>query len=282
MASEFTVRSDSVDVEQIMGRIRARIGEKRGVDYTENEIRELANVTIEKFLDPTRVRSDLLEYYLKSRQAAESGAAPAGSPSGTLVGGLRRIFSPLLKPFAKLSSIRHAVRELRLNFVLIHNLVIELTRLAIEVRNLKMRVESLSSRLDFNERRARALENAVQYRPGSGPAAGGDADRSAGTSQPSRAAGTSPQPSRTVPASQPSPQQPRRDNDAGDGSAKAEAQRRRRRRRRGRGGAVGPGQTLFEGGGPETAEGSAPAATNNATEPAQSTSAIPDRDTTGQ
>ena len=32
---DFNVRSDSVNVEQIMEQIRARISEKRGVDYTE-------------------------------------------------------------------------------------------------------------------------------------------------------------------------------------------------------------------------------------------------------
>ena len=42
--------------------------------------------------------------------------------------------------------------------------MLELTRLGIEVKNLKMRVESMSSRLDFDERRARALEGVVQYR----------------------------------------------------------------------------------------------------------------------
>ncbi len=50
--SDFHVRSDNVDVEQIMRQIRSRIREKRGVDYTEEEIRELANVKLEKFLDP--------------------------------------------------------------------------------------------------------------------------------------------------------------------------------------------------------------------------------------
>ena len=52
---------------------------------------------------------------------------------------------------------------------MIHNLVLETTRLGIEVKNLKMRVESMSSRLDFDERRARALEGVVQYRPGAVP-----------------------------------------------------------------------------------------------------------------
>jgi hypothetical protein len=53
----------------------------------------------------------------------------------------------------------------QLQYELMHNLVIETTRMSIEVKNLKMRVESLSSRLDFNERRARALESVVVYKP---------------------------------------------------------------------------------------------------------------------
>ena len=48
---------------------------------------------------------------------------------------------------------------------MLHNLVLETTRMGIEVQNLRMRVESLSSRLDFSERRVRALEGVVQYRP---------------------------------------------------------------------------------------------------------------------
>ena len=67
--SDLNVRSESVDVEQIMSQIRSRIREKRGVDYTEQEIRELANVKLEKFLDPGGVRSDLLEQYRKGRDS---------------------------------------------------------------------------------------------------------------------------------------------------------------------------------------------------------------------
>src|ERR1700752_5144046 len=61
---DFNVRSDSIDVEQIMEQIRARIREKRGVDYTEQQLKELGAVKLEKFLDPPRgVRSDLLERF---------------------------------------------------------------------------------------------------------------------------------------------------------------------------------------------------------------------------
>ena len=40
----------------------------------------------------------------------------------------------------------------------------------LEVKNLKMKVESLTSRLEFNERRARALEGVVVYKPLEGAA----------------------------------------------------------------------------------------------------------------
>lgn len=258
MPSEFTVRSDSVDVEQIMGRIRARVREKRGVDYTEDEIRELANVKIEGFLDPTRVRSDLLEHYLKHHKAAAAAGPPRGPVAAKLAAGVRLLLSPFTKVFGKLSSIRHALRELRLNFVLIHNLVVEITRLAIEVRNLKMRVESLSSRLDFSERRARALENVVEYRPGAGPGAAGP--------------GPAPDPARAAGAPE-----SRREPDQAEGQARGEAQRRRRRRRRGRGDAGGTGRLALESGGPAGAE-SEP----GATPPAPAPAAGPDRDTPDQ
>src|SRR6187401_2320965 len=67
LMTDFSIRSDNVAVEQIMRQIRARIREKRGVDYTEEEIRELANVKLEKFLDPRGVRSDLLEQFRRAQ-----------------------------------------------------------------------------------------------------------------------------------------------------------------------------------------------------------------------
>ena len=180
--SEFSVRSDSVDVEQIMRQIRTRIREKRGVDYTEDEIRELANVKLEKFLDPSGIRSDLLEQYRKGRDKETLGnykfedttIYESGRP---LLVWIRKMLQPILKLFFNPNQLIFAMhkqvdlndaflRSEALYYELIHNLVLETTRLGIEVKNLKMRVESMSSRLDFDERRARALEGVVQYRPG--------------------------------------------------------------------------------------------------------------------
>jgi hypothetical protein len=184
--TDFSVRSDNVDVEQIMRQIRARIREKRGVDYTEDEIRELATVKLEKFLDPRGVRSDLLDQFRRSKAAmppAENFAFEEATLYEThrgIIRWIRKLLNPLLKllfnpnPLIQALNIqsrlntRNAKREEldALHYEVMHNLVLEITRLGIEVKNLKMRVESMSSRLDFDERRARALEGVVMYRPG--------------------------------------------------------------------------------------------------------------------
>jgi hypothetical protein len=176
--ADFNVRSDSVNVEQIMEQIRARIREKRGVDYTEQQIRDLAAVKLEKFLDPRGVRSDLLQEFRRAEPdpsyVFEDGAL-FRSRSG-LLQFIRRLLSPILKLFFNVNSLNQALHtQSQLNglnanrhqlyYELIHNLVVETTRLGIEVKNLKMRVESLDARVDFSERRARALEGAVIYRP---------------------------------------------------------------------------------------------------------------------
>ncbi len=193
--ADFNVRSDSVNVEQIMEQIRARIREKRGVDYTEQQIHELAAVKLEKFLDPKGVRSDLLDQFRKTQPAYEPPELPNFAfEESTLfeshrapVRWMRKLFAPLLKllfnpnPLIQALNIQarlntmNAEREARreaarrgldqLYYELIHNLVLETTRTAIEVKNLKMRLESVSSRLEFTERRARALEGAVVYKP---------------------------------------------------------------------------------------------------------------------
>lgn len=196
--SDFQVRSDSVDVEQIMEQIRRRIRDKRGVDYTEEQIRELAAVRLEKFLDPKNLRSDLLEQFRRSRPPEDSALPPIDSPyefedstlydtHRGLLRTIRRLLNPLLKLFFNPNTIVHALHQQAdlnkhfartmaqaridraawnsLYYEVLHNLVLETTRAGIEIKNLKMRVEALSSRLDFSERRVRALEGVVQYRP---------------------------------------------------------------------------------------------------------------------
>jgi hypothetical protein len=186
--SDINVRSDSVDVEQIMRQIRARIREKRGADYTEAELQQLATVKLERFLDPRGLRSDLVDQFRRHRTV--SPEPPKYEFEDTTLydthrGALRtirRLLHPILKLFINPNPLIHALHVQKqvndefhkrfrareemdpLYYEVVHNLVVEITRLGIEVQNLKMRVESLSSRLDFDERRARSLETVVQYR----------------------------------------------------------------------------------------------------------------------
>ena len=202
--SEFTIRSESVDVEQIMKQIRQRILEKRGADYTEDQIRELASVRLEKFLDPQepalrparavpqepaggqhRAAGDRCRPtpptgsgHLRHapRRAALHAQAAHPDPEAVLQpehaatrSSTRRRSSTSTCSSARRaggsSSISSRAEWNALYYEVLHNLVLETTRMGIEVQNLRMKVESLSSRLDFSERRVRALEGVVQYRP---------------------------------------------------------------------------------------------------------------------
>ena len=256
--ADFNIRSDSVNVEQIMEEIRGRIREKRGVDYTEQQIRELAAVKLEKFLDPKGVRSDLLEQYRKVQPTYEPELPNYEFEESTiydthrgLLRFIRKLLNPLLKLFfnpnkfvqalhiqARLNTIhteREAARRAtdRLTYELVHNLVVETTRLAIEMKNLKMRAESLASRLEFNERRARALESVVVYK-----ADDGEAPASPRSSSAPPAAAARPASSATAAPAQ-SGQLPASTGNAAEGPGQRSRRRRRRRGRRSGGSAAG-------------------------------------------
>jgi hypothetical protein len=282
---DFNVRSESVDVEQIMEQIRARIREKRGVDYTEQQLHELAAVKLEKFLDPRGVRSDLLQRFKERQPEYEKPLLPLYTFEDTTIyethrgplQWIRRLLNPILKllfnpnplihalhaqvEINKLNLEREGAQEKRrlemesLYYEIIHNLVFETTRTGIEVKNLKMRLESLASRLEFNERRARALESVVVYKPAEDddepPVRSAPPERSQSPSapqpsqpfqpsQPSQTSWAQPAAAQPQPAP-PSPTQPL----PGAAPAEGPGQRsRRRRRRRGRRGGA-PASTIM-------------------------------------
>jgi hypothetical protein len=304
--AEFNIRTDSVDVEQIMRQIRARIKEKRGVDYTEQQIQELASVKLERFLDPKGVRSDLVEQFKRTRGTSPEPPNYAFEDTTLyethrgFIRLMRKLFNPLLKMMFNPNPIVHVlhmqgqinninsqqfrVREEldALYYEVIHNLVLEVTRLGIESKNLKMRLESLSSRMDFDERRARALEGAVQFKAGTGPAkeasampapvartpepsrpargygetsrpsAGGYGETGRSPSYPSQAPRQEPATTRSFNDAPPPPVAPQGASESasgvgqpaaeGAGDAATGTARRRRRRRRGRRGGRGRGE----------------------------------------
>ena len=276
--SDFQVKSDAVDVDAIMRQIRSRIREKRGVDYTEAEVQELAKVKLEQFLDPKGVRSDLVAQFRRHRTVSPAPPNYAFEDDTIyethrgLLRSIRKLLNPLLKLFFnpnKISAALHVQAKVNqefhqrfrqredmdpLYYELVHNLALEVTRLGIEVHNMKMRVESVSSRMDFDERRGRALESVVQYRQ----------SRPAGGQRPSQAprpqavtAAVSPEPLKAESAGEPFgvaqgqpgaavqpgnvlPQSGVNQGDRPSLGQDGDGERRRRRRRRRR----RPGQTM--------------------------------------
>lgn len=303
--AEFQVRSDAVDVEHIMRQIRQRIREKRGVDYTEDELKQLATIKLEKFLDPSGIRSDLVKQF-RDAHPPEPDAPNYAFENTTLyethrgiLRFFRRLLNPLLKLFFNPNPIvdalhiqaelnkRNAAFQTRqlglehLRYEVMHNLVMELTRASIEIRNLKMRLDSITGRLDFDERRQRAFEGVVQYRKpegrpqgGRGPGGrGGDGRAPEGRGSEGRGDGRPAAVPQDAPAQgQPSAPQAQVAGEVAGAEGEEGAQRSRRRRRRRRrvpsagmpqgGGQSGPSAEGSSGegspGGGDTGGGEAP------------------------
>ncbi|HUR19875.1 MAG TPA: hypothetical protein VMZ90_03650 [Vicinamibacterales bacterium] len=277
--SDFQVKSDAVDVDAIMRQIRARIREKRGADYTEAEVQELAKVKLEQFLDPKGVRSDLVAQFKRHRTVSPAPPNYAFEDDTIYethrgpLRSIRKLLNPVLKLFFnpnKISEALHVQAKVNqefhqrfrqredmdpLYYELVHNLAVEVTRLGIEIHNMKMRVESVSSRMDFDERRGRALESVVQYRPSrpsgnqrpqQAPRPQAPVGTAPAVTAPTAAVASSPQANDPVSAAQPGviaqeaglPQQPGIQVDRADGEGERRRRRRRRRRR--------PGQTMAD------------------------------------
>jgi hypothetical protein len=236
-----------------MREIRSRIAQRSGVDLSNQQIQELAARRLEAILDPRGLKPELLDQLRRSAgdktTPVEDATVPAAqsfpfdeaslydSPNA-LLRFVRKLLNPLLRMLINPTPVAHALaqqsrfnselaardaeRDRRqaewnaLHFEILKRLALELSRSSIDTQNLLLRVEALSTKVDFNERRVRSLEGTQaqvrQPRSDSGQAVQGAsvAAPEAGHTQPS------------LPDAQPGSENPRR----------------RRRRRRGR---RGPG-----------------------------------------
>ena len=236
---------DQLDVEQIMRDIRSRIVERKGIDLSSQQIQELAARRLEAILDPRIIKPSLMDELRRAAgmPADESPPEPEAEAaleestlyeSGNgLLRALRRLLNPILRLFinpsaiaetfnaqarlAREASSREAEYRRRqtewnaLHFEILRRLVTDIARAEIDNQHLAHRVESLSARVDFNERRVRGLEH-VQHQ-----------SRPAGRTSDAPAA-----PSTVTPKEESTPTEQLSSDVSLDGS------RRRRRRRRGR------------------------------------------------
>ena len=188
---------DHVDVEQIMREIRARIAKRHGIDLAPQQIQELAARRLEAILEPRHMKPALMEQMRRAAGEPVETPGPALDPPAAgfdeetlyqshrgLVRLLRRWLNPILKLLFNPAPIvgalnaqakrntEAAAREAELHarqaewnalhYEILQRLVTESSRATIEMQTLAMRVESLAAKVDFNERRVRALENTGQ------------------------------------------------------------------------------------------------------------------------
>ena len=233
-----------------MREIRSRISERHGIDLTAQQIQDLAARRLEAILDPRTIKPSLMD------ELRRASGLPADTPSSEpendepltesalyksdngFVRALRKLLNPLLKllfnPTAIVDALNTQARrakaaeareaELRgrqtewnaLHFEILRRLVTDVARVEIDNQHLTHRVESLTAKVDFNERRVRGLEHTQhQARPSIGRVA--DAT--------------------VAPIHSPAPA-PREETSSSEQAVSSDASpdgtRRRRRRRRGR------------------------------------------------
>jgi len=172
--STFSAKGTDIDVEAIMANIRRKIDEKRKGLYTEDEVREIAEMKLDAVLEASEFNSDFVAAFRARdekwnyRFNPETIYASSHAGGGGLIRAARRFLNPVLKLFFNPNPIISALsRQADLNryyLLLLHNMAQELTRANLELTNLKARLRTLGIRVDFQGKREKTMEQVVLER----------------------------------------------------------------------------------------------------------------------
>jgi hypothetical protein len=184
----FEIKAEGVEVERIRSAIREQIEAKKGDLYSEEELQALAERGLEAVLRAGELRGELLEEF-KARDGQwnysfdpETVYRSSRGVVGQALEAIRRLLRPVQKLFWNPNPMISALsRQSDLNryYVhLLHNLVLELSRLNLELQELRNRNLQLSGRVELLARREKTLEEMVSAdRMQSEPEAGSDRGR---------------------------------------------------------------------------------------------------------
>ncbi len=168
----FRIEDGSVDVEQVMRDVRERIADKkrRGL-LTDPEVREIAEHPLHPVLEPHDLKSSLLGEVLETPSRWNFAFDPetvyrsSRAGSGRALETIRRWLRPVQKLFWNPTPMVAALsRQSELNAAyahLLHNLTLEVTRLNLEVQDLKHRALQMQARAEFQAQRNKTLEEIV-------------------------------------------------------------------------------------------------------------------------
>jgi hypothetical protein len=181
----FEIEGKDVDVERIMRSIRQRIEEKRQGLYSDEEIREIAEHRLDAVLDAHEFNSDFIADFRAQpgRWNFSFGPQTLYLSSRGALGRLLERVRGLLKPVQKLfwnpnPMISALSRQASLNSYyvhVLHGLALELTKLNLELQDLRNRNLQLQGRLELLARREKTLEDMVVYRDDAPPGTAGPA-----------------------------------------------------------------------------------------------------------
>ncbi len=166
--STFSAKGSDIDVEAIMANIRKKIEEKRKGLYTEEEVKEIAEKRLDAILDSNEFNSDFVAAFRERDAQWNYSFTPetiyqssAGSKGG-LIRKLRSLLNPVLKLFFNPNPMISALtRQSDLNryyVLLLNNMTTEVTRLNLDLSNLKARLRTLGVRVDFQTKREKTFE----------------------------------------------------------------------------------------------------------------------------
>jgi hypothetical protein len=170
----FEIKADGVDVQAIMTAIRKRIEEKRQGLYSDDEIREIAERRLDAVLDSHEFNPDFVKdfraqpsrwnFMFHDETLYESSRGTVGRALRALRGLLRPIQKLFWNPNPMIAALS---RQSDLNAYYVHlltNLAVEVTKLNLELQELKNRQLALQGKVEFDARRERTLEQMVVYR----------------------------------------------------------------------------------------------------------------------
>ncbi len=162
--STFSAKGSDIDVEAIMANIRKKIEEKRKGLYTEEEVREIAEMRLDAILDSNEFNSDFVAAFRARDEQWNYTFTPETiyASSRAVLRSLRGLLNPILKLFFNPNPMISALsRQSDLNryyVLMLHNMTTEMTRLNLELTNLKARLRTIGVRVDFQTKREKTFE----------------------------------------------------------------------------------------------------------------------------
>jgi hypothetical protein len=169
----FEIKAEGVDVERLAREIQDRIAEKKKAGLvTEEELREIAERALEGVLDGGDLRGDLLDEF-RARDdrwnysfGRDTLYRSSRGALGEALAFVRRRLRPIQKlfwnPDPMIAALSRQADLNRYHVHLLHNLVLELTRLNLQVQELRHRSLQLTGRLEMLARREKTLEETVR------------------------------------------------------------------------------------------------------------------------